>query len=191
MFDLFNGNIALDIIYQIVGVSAMIVSYISFQRSKNKEFLWLQCLACMLFSIQFFMTKAMTACIMNGLCILRCIFFYFNKNHKLDFIFPGFISLFFIAATVISIKIFSENPVISIVCLVGSITSTFALASKHYFIIRYAQAFIVSPIWIANGIFYLSIGEIISEISNIFACCRSLLRKRRERLANIENSSKN
>lgn len=177
----FEGNVALNIIYQLVGLLAMVASYISFQRNKTKDFLWLQCLACTLFSVQFFMTKAMTACIMNALCIFRCIFFFFNKNRKLDFVFGGIISLFFIGATVISIVLFKENPIISIVCLVGSITSTFALASKHYFIIRYAQAFIVSPIWIANGIFYLSIGEIISEISNIFACCMSLLRKHREK----------
>lgn len=190
MFYLFDGNILLNIIYQLIGIGAMVLSFVSYQKKDSSLFLLLQSISCALFAAQFLMTKAMTACIMNVICIFRCLFLSLNKNRKADFIFAGCIALCFIAAAIVSIKVFHENVAISLICLAGSLCSTIALTSKHYFITRYMQAFLVSPIWIVNAIYYISYGSLISEISNITACVASIIREtKKKRLASQSESN--
>lgn len=171
-----DAELSIQILYQAIGIIAMICSCLSFQFKKNFLFLVFQCVACALFSYQFYMTGAWVACIMNGICILRCIFYAFNRGIIKRIIFTVIFCLMFVGAAILSSVKFEENWIISILCCLASIASTIAISTKNNTIIRMAQVTFVSPVWLFNGIFYLSIGGIIAESLNWLSAFIALIK---------------
>lgn len=172
-------SIEFQILYQLIGILAVIVSFISYQFKENKMFLWFQSLSCALFSVQFALGEFWVPAMMNALCILRSVFYAISKNKKLDFALAIIFSLLFITIAVINICYLSQSIFFSIICCLASIVSTVTLSIKKNLVIRIAQLSFVSPVWLANGIYTCSIGGIIAESMNIISVIIALIKNKK------------
>ena len=67
--------------------------------------------------------------------------------------------------------------IIAAICCSASIASTIVISTRNNLALQFVQLFYVSPCWIANAIFYLSLGAFISEAMNIISVIINLTRR--------------
>lgn len=169
------------IVYQSIGIVALIIGAVSFQIKNNRYFLLLQCLSCALFGVQFLICKAWAGFLLNCVCVFRCLLFAFIENKKARKIATVFLSIAFAAAGVLSVLIFKGELWVAILTSLASIVGAISIATDNEKIIRYVQIGFVSPCWLANNIYFLSIGGIVSECLNIVSASIALLRWRKKK----------
>lgn len=175
MFFLINLS---DFIYQAIGIVGLVVCVLSFQFKSNKTFLIMQAVSCLLFAVQFYLAGAWVAFILNSICVVRSILYIFIKGKRLNLFVTILLCVLYVTAMFISIFIFNEVIFIAILCTIGSLTGTITIATDNNKIIRYFQLGIISPCWLVNNIFYLSIGGIIAETFNMVSALIALIRWR-------------
>ena len=173
-----TGITTYEIICQAIGIIAAIISLISYQFKKNKSYLILQAAASAIFTIQFGMLNAWAAMLLNGICFLRAIVFAFVKfkNKNSNLIVCIIISLLNISCALIAALVFKELWYIALIIGLAQVAGTIAIYTDNPKVIRWVQLCFVSPCWLFNNIFYLSIGGIITESCNIVSVIISLIR---------------
>ena len=158
---------------QIIGIVAMIVNILSFQCRKNKNLFLTLGVGCTLFSISFLMLGAYASGIYNLIHILRSSF---TQNEKLynkkTFVF--FCILYIVASIPTFVNIWS------IVLLSAQIVQTYVMWFKDGGLVRKAQIFYISPVWLVNNIIVSSIGGIICEAFVISSAVISYFRFRKK-----------
>ena len=178
-----------DFIYQAIGIVALIICVLSFQIKSNKVFLLFQCVSCGLFAIQFGLGGAWAGLLLNCVCVGRCLALAFIKNKQARKIATIIICIMFAIAGSISFLVFNEKIFIAIITTTASIVGAISIATDNEKIIRYVQICFVSPCWLFNNIFFLSIGGIIAECLNVVSAAIALIRWRKEEIANKKLSS--
>lgn len=149
------------ILAQILGVIAMIIAVLSFQKRENKRFFLWQATGAVLFAIHFFLLGAYVGSILNLICVVRGLLFAYAPKKYRTCVLIG-ISLVLAAVVVLT---YSGWP--SLCVLAACLAGTFVMWLDRDKIIRYVQFFIVSPGWLIYNIYYFSIGGILTESFNL------------------------
>ena len=80
----------IEIIGQIIGLFGVAALFLAYQMKARKKLLLLQMLGVALFATQYFMINALSGAVLNTVCLIRTIFFYFAedkiKNEKKRFL---------------------------------------------------------------------------------------------------------
>lgn len=156
----------------IVGILALITFVVSFQVKNRARLLVLQIVSITLFGIQYFLTGAYTGVIIEGVCIVRnLVFFFKGKNKFLNSIWIPII--FGVAATIVGIFTFDNWT--SILPVVANIVQGFALFAKKEEHNRFL--FLCgSPLWLTYNVFAGLLFGIITECLNIISIVVSIVR---------------
>lgn len=171
-------DLAFRILYQSIGIVALIIVVISFQIKEQKKVLIANGVASIFWSIHFFLTGAYSGVIINSIAIIRGFAFAFIKSDKWRIITSIILTVLLVGSGVVTVTIFNEIWFLAVITTVGSAVGTilFSLNSPKY--LRLGQLFGVSPAWLFYNIWYLSIGGIIGETLNIVSVIVSLIRFR-------------
>lgn len=70
----------IEIIGQIIGLFGVAVLFLAYQMKARKMLLLLQMLGVALFATQYFMINALSGAVLNTVCLIRTIFFYFAED---------------------------------------------------------------------------------------------------------------
>ena len=70
----------IEIIGQIIGIFGVAVLFLAYQMKARKMLLLLQMLGVALFATQYFMINALSGAVLNTVCLIRTIFFYFAED---------------------------------------------------------------------------------------------------------------
>ena len=157
------------IIAQAIGIVAMVVNILSFQCKKNKNLFIVIGIGSVLFSISFLMLGAYVSAIYNVISIIRSTL-ALNKKFFTKTNFYVLCALYVIGT------IFAYDNPWSIVLFAAQIVQTYVMWFKDGSIIRKAQYYFVSPVWIVNNIIVFSIGGILCELFMMTSAFISYLR---------------
>ena len=168
-----------NIIAQICGVIAIILTMMSVHQEEKKRVLITQFLANIAYLIQYLCLFAWSGAAMTFLAIIRCfIFYYYDKNNK-----PKSVPvLIIICLLMIFCGIFTYDGLISILPVIVAISYSYAMWQNNMKIFRIVS--IISPVlWIIYDIyvsaFTVIVASIFEFISAFFAVLRFDIDKKR------------
>ena len=156
----------------------MICAVLSYQCKKNQNYFFFQILCSTCFMVQFILLGSWAGMIMNLFAIYRGVIMYMGKKCERT----GFLismQVCFVASAVVSVVVFDELIWIAAILFLAQAGGTLAMWSRDGRIIRGVQVLVVSPAWIANNVYYFSIGGILCEVFNIISVLVSVLRFRK------------
>ena len=168
-------ELLMQIIYQGIGVIALL-SALSFQFKTVKKILLVQGTGSIFWCVHFLLGGAYAACIMNALCVIRSIAYIFITNKKARWAFTGVICALFIGAGVLSVLQFNELWFIAVLTGSASIAGNIFFSLENERIYKYVQLGYISPCWMFNNIWYMSIGGILCESFNIVSVIVYIIR---------------
>lgn len=149
------------IIAQGFGILGMIMGFTSFQCKKMRNYYIFYGLLSTFFTINFLMLGAYTACLSNFVAISRSIFLAKGGVFKKKVFMWGLIILGIV------IGAFTWDGIYTVMLVVAISATTFTQYTGKEDIIKPAQLFCISPLWLIHNIFKFSIGGIICEIFNM------------------------
>ncbi len=174
------------IIAQIIGIVAMTLNILSYQRKNQRDIIITQFFGSGLFVINFLMLGAITGGIINFLAVLRAIVFSNKEKFRADKVIwvYGFIGAFLLtyASTFL---VFDKEPtpfnlVIEFLPIIGIIASTVSFYMKDGKAVR-RLALISSPSWLIYNITQAAIGGIICEAVSLVSIIIGMLRHDRKK----------
>ena len=173
----------IETIGQIIGIFGVIALFFAYQMKDRKGLLLLQMLGIALFATQYFMINALSGAVLNIVCLVRTIFFYFAegkiKNRTLEkYVFP----LFF-AGLVCVFAVFSWEgwyTWLMLVCLAVNSFCTGACSPQSF---RYSLLFTCTLALIYNIIVF-SIGGIINDVVSIISAVVGIIRYNKKQKEN-------
>lgn len=157
------------IIAQILGLFALIVLIISFNKNKKKDLLKLQILSSLLFGLQYLFLNAITGFLMNILCMIRNIIF--SKYKKVPIYY-----LIIIIILMICLGLTSYQDIYSILPMIAVILYSISLYIGKTKIIRIIELISCSLFIIYNIKVEAYIG-LISTIIEFIGCLIILILK--------------
>ncbi len=174
---------AIEIIGQVIGVLGVAVLFLAYQMKVKKTLLLLQMLGIALLSTQYFMINALSGAVLNVVCLIRTLFFYFTeekiKNEKLKtYVFP----LFF-AGLVCVFGVLSWEGWYSILMLVCLAVNSFCTGALNPQSFRKSLLFTCVLALIYNIIVF-SIGGMLNEVVSMISATIGIVRYRKETRAN-------
>ncbi len=144
----------MNVLAQMIGIVAMVLSALSFQMKTRKQIIVMQIATSIVFGIHYFMIGALTACVVNLVAIVRNLAFYY-KNNKVR------IGMFCVIMPLCAILSW-QGPISLLMC-VGMLFNTLAVAADKPVSTR-KRILVSSPFVLIYNIFVMSIGGIINEI---------------------------
>jgi len=171
-----------EIIGQIIGIFGVVLTFLSYQMKAKKTLLLLQLLGITLISIQYFMINALSGAVLNVVCLIRTLFFYFTeeriKNQKLKtYVFP----LLF-AGLVCVFGALSWEGWYSILLLICLAINSFCIGACNPQNLRKSLLFTCTLALIYNVIVF-SIGGMLNEIVSIISAIIGIIRYKTEKKA--------
>lgn len=151
----------MDIIAQIIGIIAMILSVTSFQMKTKKQIIIMQCMTGVVFAVHYFMLPegaGVAGGVVNLIAIVRNIVFYF-KNKP---VFKSRLWVVFFAAVMAGSAFVSRPEPISVLMSIAMIFNTLSIASDEPMTVR-KIILISSPFALVYNIVVMSIGGIMNE----------------------------
>ncbi|MCF0107670.1 MAG: YgjV family protein [Bacilli bacterium] len=176
----------MEILYQTIGIIAMVSTIASWQGKNVKQILLFQGIGNILWTIHFLLLGSYAGAAMNGLSLIRCLGYYLIPNKKGKNIFTVLISLSFIGLAIITIIYFGEKWFIAVLLAIATITANIFYTIGNEKWCRLVQLSLVTPSWLFNNIWYMSIGGIICELCTIVSVIVSLIRFRKKNPQNKE-----
>ena len=146
------------IIGQAFGVLAVILGFVSYQMKTSKGLLILQSSVSVAFIIHFLLIGAPSGCVLNAVCLVRNIAYYFRDKKFLSGIWVPIVFTVLIAALGFS----SWQGWFSLFMIAGLIINTIAIRFKNPQIIR-ASILVSSPLVIVYDVIVSSYGGIVYE----------------------------
>lgn len=169
-------NMPFIILYQSIGIIALIVVVLSFQFKDQKKLLILNATACTIWAIHFILRGAYSGVMLNLIAVLRGFGFAFIKNKKWRIAFLSFLVALLIGAGFITVIYFDEIWYLALITTIGSTLGTILFSLDSPKLLRWGQLLCISPAWLFYNIWYLSIGGIIGESSNMISVLVSFIR---------------
>ncbi len=172
----------IEIIAQIMGILGMAFMISSFQIKKNRTLLITQGIGGFLFFLNYILMGAIVGAGLNIVAIIRAILGSKEKsrNKKTFWILACLYVLMAVIYVVLSLKDGSFNPLLvlwNIILTAAQIVGTWAFWKNDGALIRKANLFCVSPIWLFNNIFItFTIGGILCEVFCLSSIIISLIR---------------
>ena len=150
------------ILAQILGLFALIVLIISFNKNKKKEILKYQILSSLLFGLQYLLLNAYTGCLMNLICMIRNIIF--SKYKKVPIYY-----LIIVIILMIFLGLLSYQDIYSLLPLIAVILYSIGLYKGKTKIIRIIELISCSLFIIYNIKVQAYIG-LISTVIEFLGC---------------------
>ena len=158
------------IIAQIIGIIALIVLMLSFQKNEKKVLLKYQIFSSLLYALQYIFLGAYTGSLMNLTCMARnCIFNKYN-NRKIPFYW-----LVLIIALMIIFSLITYIGVISLLPMFAVILYSIAIWYGNLKLIRCTEVFSCS-LFIVYNIKVLAITGLIATIIELIAALIAIFR---------------
>ncbi len=154
-----------EIIGQILGILALIVTIICYQLNSQKKMLAAQIIAATLFTVNLALLGGMSGALLNIHGICRCLTFYQRGRYKWADNTTFWVWFYSIAA-VICVALTYKSP-LDIFPLVGQIFTTISFAQKDAAKVR-LFTLPSPPCWF---IYHLSTGNIGGTLNEIFVIC--------------------
>ena len=170
------NELTYNIIYQSIGIIALVIIVLSFQIKDQKKLLIANALACTIWAIHFIMGKAYSGVMLNLIAVIRGFGLAFISNKKWRTAFISLLVAALIAAGVITVIYFSEIWYLALITTIGSTLGTILFSLNSPKLLRCGQLFGISPAWLFYNIWYLSIGGIIAESLNMISVIVSFIR---------------
>ncbi len=156
----------IEIIGQIIGVLGVITLFFAYQMKDRKRLLLLQTLGIALFSTQYFMINALSGAVLNVVCLVRTLFFYFVEGKIKNRVIEKYVLPLFFALLVCVFAVFSWEgwyTSLMLVCLAVNSFCTGACSPQNF---RISLLFTCLLAFIYNVIVF-SIGGMINEVVSI------------------------
>ena len=160
---------------QLIGYVGTACALFSYQCKKNKGYFLLQMGCAIAFTLQFLLLNAWVGMLLNLFSILRGVIFALGDKCK----HPAYLVLMqvcYFASCLSAPLFFGEKWWMAGIMLVAQSIGTLAMWSRNGKTIRFAQVFVISPLWIVHNVYYFSIGGIICETFNICSVIVSFIR---------------
>ena len=158
---------------QIVGILATVITAISYQMNTKKSLLFIQTLATTATCISYLLLNAMSGFALNIVCIIRNLFFYFQKEGTKGI----YASTAVFMAMMATLGAFSWQGPISLLIIFALAINTFFLSLGKPQILKYSILLTSGMILIYNiGVF--TIGGIMNEGISIVSAIVGILRFR-------------
>ncbi len=146
------------VIGQALGIVAVILGFVSYQRKTQFGIIISQCATALVFSAHYFLISAPTAVALNFLSAVICVFFAF-RNKKQS---RSKTEVFINCILVITAGVFTWENIYSLFLIAGLVTSTVSLSFSNPQNTRRAM-FIKSPLCIIYNVAVASMGGVIFE----------------------------
>ncbi len=176
----------MELTAQILSIFGMAVNILSYQMKKQRDIIFMQFMAALLFSISFFFMGAITGALLNIVSVGRGLVFSnkkFFRADKIGWVF-GFIAAY-IVMFVLTFTTFGKDPtarniIIELIPVIGTITFTFGFYLKDAGTVR-KLALVNSPCWLVYDIIEFSLGGIICEVISLISIVVGMFRHDRKK----------
>ena len=163
---------------QWIGYAGMIFALLSYQFRKNRTYFLLQTACAVAFSVQFVLLSSWAAMLMNVVAVLRGLILSDRERFKSP-VWHLLLQVLFAGSCVASCFFFGERWWIALLLAVALCGGTLVMWGRDGKKIRFAQFFMISPLWVVNNAYYGSIGGIVCELFNMGSVLVSFIRFRR------------
>jgi len=163
---------------QLIGYAGMLCALISYQCKKNRSYFLFQMGCGIAFTLQFALLGSFAGMLLNIFSVLRGIIFALGERCK-KIVYLLIMEVCFAASSLISVFIFDEVIWIALLLFIAQAGGTLAMWTRDGKIIRRAQLFLISPLWIVNNVYYFSVGGILCEVFNMLSVIVSFIRFRK------------
>ena len=165
-----------ELIGQIIGIIATVITAISYQTNTKKTLLFIQTLATSATCISYLFLNASSGFLLNIVCIIRNLSFYFQKEGTKGIY--ASTSVFMLLMAILGA--FSWQGPISLLIIFALITNTFFLSLGKPQILKYSILLTSAMILIYN-IYVFTIGGILNESISIISAAIGILRFRQKK----------
>ena len=163
---------------QWIGYAGMIFALLSYQFRRNRTYFLLQTACAVAFSLQFILLSSWAAVLMNVFSVLRGLIMAGGERFRKCRYLVLLEALFF-GSCVASVLFFAEKWWIALILAVAQCGGTLVMWGRDGKKIRLAQLCMISPLWIANNVYYGSVGGVVCEAFNMTSVLISMIRFRR------------
>lgn len=170
-----------EIIAQIIGLFAMVMTCLSYQQKKDTTLFAFQLAGSFLFGINYLLLGALSGAILNVVAVIRALIFI--KKDKFNARHPAWLAVFitlYVASYVLVFTVFGKEPTIPNLLLELLPVIAMIIANIGF---RYADAKMVrrfglfcSPLWMTYNIVNVAIGAIICEAVNFISIIVGMFR---------------
>ena len=168
------------IIGQALGILATVITGISYQMNTKRSLLLVQTSATLCTCLAYFFLGATSGFILNVVCILRNVVFYFQKNSGKGHMTPAIL----LAAAMVLLGAFSWQGPVSLLIIVALAANTIFLSFGNPQLLRKSILGTSSLVLLYN-IFVFSLGGIANESLAIVSSVVGILRFRQEKEKSI------
>ena len=171
-----------EIIGQVIGIFGVALLFFAYQMKVKKTLLLLQMLGIALIAIQYFMINALSGAVLNVVCLIRTVFFYFTeekienpklKTYVFPLIFAGLVCVFGILSWE------GWHSILLLLCLAINSFCTGACNPQNF---RISLLFTCTLALVYNVIVF-SIGGMLNEIVSIISAVIGIIRYKIEKKA--------
>ncbi len=170
-----------QLIAQAIGIVAMALNILSYQRKRQRDIILMQMGGAVLFTVNFIMLGATTGACLNFIAILRAAV-YANKErfHAEKAFWCWLFSGIFVSVYVLSFAVFGKTPttynlIVEAIPVVAMIVTTISFRAKEAATVR-KLALIGSPLWLIYNCLFFAVGGIICETVSIISAIVGMLR---------------
>lgn len=161
------------LIGQLLGIVAVILGFVSYQRKTQLGIIILQCVTALVFAAHYFLILAPTAVALNFLSAVICVFFAFRNKKQSKSKTEVIINSVLIAVA----GVLAWENIYSLFLIAGLVTSTVSLSFSNPQNTRRAM-FIKSPLCIVYNIAVESVGGVIFECVVIVSAIIGLVKNK-------------
>ncbi len=158
---------------QSLGIVAVILGFISYQRKTQFGIIISQCATALVFSAHYFLILAPTAVALNFLSAVICVFFAFRNKKQSRSKTEVIINCLLITTA----GVFTWENIYSLFLIAGLVTSTVSLSFSNPQNTRWAM-FIKSPLCIIYNVAVASMGGVIFECVVIISAIIGLVKNK-------------
>ncbi len=165
---------ATEIIGQIFGWIATILTFISYQMKTPKRLLIVQSASTAAIMISYFFLGATEGMLLNAVCILRNIVYYFRKVKFFSYRFWPYL----LAAAMVALAAISWKGPITLLIMIPLVSNTICLSLGNNQILR-ASILITCTLIILYNIYFSVWGGVVNESVAIVSSAIGLIRYRK------------
>lgn len=164
-----------EIIGQILGIIATIITFASYQMNTKKTLLIASTLATLATCLSYFFLDASSGFALNIVCIVRNILFYF-QDEKSKF---NYISASVLALVMVVLGAFSWQGPVSLLIIIALAANTIFMSFGNPQLLRKSILFTSTSVLLYN-VFVFSIGGIANEAVSIISSVIGIVRFRQK-----------
>ena len=170
-----------QLIAQAIGIVAMALNILSYQRKRQRDIILMQMGGAVLFTVNFIMLDATTGACLNFIAILRAAVYANKARFHADktfwcWLFAGiFAGVYLLSFTLFGKAPTAYNLVVEAIPVAAMIVTTISFRAKQAATVR-KLALIGSPLWLIYNCLFFAVGGIICEAVSIVSAIIGMIR---------------